>query len=217
MEALPILLMRFFVLTVSLSFHEASHAWAADRLGDDTAKRLGRLSLNPLVHLDPIGSLMMLSGMPLGWAKPVPVNPNNLRNPRSAMPLVSFAGPLSNLILAFSACVLYYFVAPGLSSPGWFVLFENVILINFSLAIFNLLPIMPLDGSKIITAFMSDKVADRYEERMVRLGIFPLLAIVAIEYVSSGHGPLSLWFHFWKPLISPILGLFHVPYYFYPG
>ncbi|MEO7423681.1 MAG: site-2 protease family protein [Fibrobacteria bacterium] len=94
-DDLPILLLRFFVLTVSLTFHEAAHAWAAFRLGDDTAKRMGRLSLNPLVHMDPLGSLMIFGRMPIGWAKPVPVDARNLRNPRTGMQLVAFAGPLS--------------------------------------------------------------------------------------------------------------------------
>ncbi len=217
MEVLPLLLMRFFVLTVSLSFHEAAHAWTANRLGDDTAKRMGRLSLNPLVHLDPLGSLMMLTGMPLGWAKPVPVNPANLRNPRSSLPLVSFAGPLSNLILALAGCIAYSLFGYNLGASGWYLMLQDFILINFSLSIFNLLPIFPLDGAKIITTFMSDKVADVYEEKMTALGIFPLIAIVAFESIGSGHGLIELWFRFWRPLIYPILGLFHVPTYFYPG
>ena len=217
MEMLPILLMRFFVLTVSLSFHEAAHAWTANRLGDDTAKRMGRLSLNPLVHMDPLGSLMMLTGMPLGWAKPVPVNPINLRNPRSAMPLVSFAGPLSNLLLALIGCGIYFVVGDRIGSSGWYLMLQDFVLINFSLAIFNLLPIYPLDGSKIITTFMSDRVADIYEEKVAAMGMFPLIAVVVFESLGSGHGIIELWFRFWKPLIYPILALFHVPFHFYPG
>jgi Zn-dependent protease len=217
MEILPFYLMRFFVLTVSLSFHEAAHAWTANRLGDDTAKRLGRLSLNPLVHMDPVGSLMMLTGMPLGWAKPVPVNPYNLNNPRTGMPLVSFAGPLSNLFLALIACIIYFLVGERLSNPGGYLMLKDFILINLSLAIFNLLPIAPLDGSKIITTFMSDRVADIYEEKVAAFGMFPLIAIVIFESVGSGYGVLDLWFRFWKPLIYPILALFNVPYQFYPG
>ncbi len=217
MEILPVLLMRFFVLSISLSFHEAAHAWTAFRLGDDTAKRLGRLSLNPLVHMDLVGSLMMLTGMPLGWAKPVPVNPGRLRNPRAAMPLVSFAGPLSNLILALVGCLVYFFVGYGLDNSGWYLMLQDFILINFSLAIFNLLPVFPLDGSKIITTFMSDRVADVYEAKMAALGMYPLIAIVIFESLGSGFGLIDLWFRFWKPLIYPILALFRVPFQFYPG
>ncbi len=217
MEILPLLLMRFFVLTVSLSFHEAAHAWTANRLGDDTAKRLGRVSLNPLVHLEFLGSLMMLTGMPLGWAKPVPINPSKLRNSRSALPLISFAGPLSNLVLAILGCQVYFFIGYGLGGSGWYTLLEDFILINFSLAIFNLLPVFPLDGSKFITTFMSDRVADIYEDKMARLGMYPLIAIIIFESMGNRHGLISLWFTIWKPLIYPILAIFHVPFSFYPG
>jgi Zn-dependent protease len=205
------LLLRFFVLTVSLSFHEAAHAWAAFRLGDDTAEKSGRLSLNPLVHMDPLGSLMILSGMPLGWAKPVPVNPDNLRNPRTDMPLVSFAGPLSNLILGVVACAVFFLVGYQVAPTGWFRMLQYFIQINFALAIFNLLPIYPLDGSKIITAFMSDATARRYEEKILQMGVFPLILLVTLEFLPTGRGPLELWFLLWKPLIRPIFSIFSVP------
>jgi Zn-dependent protease len=213
----PTLLMRFFVLTVSLSFHEAAHAWSAFRLGDDTAKRMGRLSLNPLVHMDIFGSLMILTGMPLGWAKPVPVNPANLRNPRSALPLVSFAGPLSNLILALIGCIVFALIGNSLGYAGWYKMLALFIQVNFGLAIFNLLPIFPLDGSKIITTFMSDPVADKYEEKMTTFGMYPLIAIMIFESMSPNLGVISFWFRIWKPLIYPILAIFGVPAYFYPG
>ncbi|HKP97384.1 MAG TPA: site-2 protease family protein [Fibrobacteria bacterium] len=216
-DDLPILLLRFFVLTVSLTVHEAAHAWVAFRLGDETAKRMGRLSLNPLVHMDPLGSLMILSSMPLGWAKPVPVNPLNIRNPRSGLPLVAFAGPLSNLLLALAGCIVHFLLGAALVGSGWYTMLAWFIIVNFSLAIFNLLPIMPLDGSKIITAFMSDKVADAYEAKMAQLGIFPLIAIVAFEALGNHQGVIALWFRLWKPLIYPILALFGVPAGFYPG
>lgn len=213
----PLLLIRVFVLIISLSFHEASHAYAAWRLGDDTAKRMGRMSLNPLVHLDPIGTLMILGAMPIGWAKPVPVDARNIRNPRSGMPLVAFAGPLSNLVLAFSGCLVYAVLSERLLGSGWYSMLILFIQVNFSLAIFNLLPIAPLDGSKIVTAFMSDSVADRFENALVRMGVFPLILLVAFEALHAGPGPIRYWFHFWRPLIDPILGLFHVPPVLYPG
>lgn len=216
-ENLPVFLLKFFVLTISLTFHEAAHAWVAWRLGDDTAKRLGRLSLNPLVHMDPIGSLMMLGNAPIGWAKPVPVDSRNIRNPRSGLPLVAFAGPLSNLLIALVCCILYSLLDPLIMGSSWELMLEGFITVNFSLAIFNLLPVAPLDGSKIITTFMSDKVADRYEEIMARAGVFPLIIIVALEFLQEGPGILSLWFRFWGPLIHPILALFHVPLYLYRG
>ena len=217
MDNIPIMLMRFFVLAVSLSVHEAAHAFAAYHLGDDTAKRMGRLSLNPLVHLDPLGSLMMLTGMPIGWAKPVPVNANNLHNPRTGMPLVSFAGPLSNIIMALLGCLIYSFLGYSLGDSGWYLMLHIFIVVNFSLAIFNLLPIHPLDGANFITAFMSDRVAAIYEEKVAMLGIYPLIAILIFESTGSGFGLISLWFRFWRPVVIPILQLFHVPIYFYPG
>lgn len=217
LEELPILLLRFFVLTISLTFHEAAHAWVAYRLGDDTAKRMGRLSLNPLVHMDPLGSLMIFGKMPIGWAKPVPVDPRNIRNPRSGMPLVAFAGPLSNLILALVASVLYFFLANSIMGSGWYLMLSAFISVNLSLAIFNLLPIMPLDGSKIVTVFMPDKAADAFEAKMAQLGVYPLVAIIAFEFLWNGPGPLTLWFRLWRPLIYPILALFDVPVWFYRG
>jgi Zn-dependent protease len=217
LENWPVLLLRFFVLIVSLTFHEACHAWAAWRLGDDTAKRLGRLTFNPLAHLDPLGTLMILGAMPIGWAKPVPVDSRNIRNPRSGLPLVAFAGPLSNLVLAFFGCVLYALLAERVLGSGWYALLILFIQINFSLAIFNLLPIAPLDGSKIVTAFLSDPWAERFEAAMARAGVFPLLLLVGFEAVHAGPGLIGLWFRFWRPLVAPILALFHVPGFLYPG
>jgi Zn-dependent protease len=160
---------------------------------------------------------MILGAMPIGWAKPVPVDPRNIRNPRSGMPLVAFAGPLSNLILAFLCCLVYFSLADRIWGSGWYTMLILFIQINFSLAIFNLLPIAPLDGSKIVTAFMPDTLADRFEAAVQRMGIFPLLFIVVFEAFQSGPGIIGYWFHFWRPLIDPILSLFHVPRYLYPG
>jgi Zn-dependent protease len=217
LENWPIALLNFFVLTVSLTFHEAAHAWVAFRLGDDTAQRMGRLSLNPLVHMDPLGSLMIFGGMGIGWAKPVPVDPRNIRNPRSGLPLVAFAGPMSNLILALIGVILHSLFAPVILETGWYTMLSMFIHANLALAVFNLLPIMPLDGSKIITTFMSDKTADAYEEKMARLGVYPLILVVAFEVVSHGNGLISFWFRIWRPFFHPILSLFHVPVWLYPG
>lgn len=213
---LATLALQFFVLAVSLSIHEASHAWTAFRLGDDTAARLGRISLNPLVHLDPLGALMILSGMPLGWAKPVPVNPANLRNPHSSMPLISFAGPLSNLVLGLASCMIFYLVDYRVSPvSGAWLLMQFFITFNFSLAIFNLLPVFPLDGSNFITVFMSEETARWYESKVSQFGPFPLVFVVALEFL-PGMGPIELWFRLWKPLFTPILALFNVPSGFLP-
>lgn len=214
-DNLPYTLLKFFVLTVCLTIHEAAHALAALWLGDDTAKRQGRLSLNPLVHMDPLGSLMMLSSAPIGWAKPVPVNPFNIRKPETGLPLVAFAGPLSNLVLAVLFCWLYSFIGQGLYGSGWHTMLEAFITINFSLAVFNLLPLLPLDGSKIVTVFMSDDLARRFEETWERIGVFPLVIVIGLEFINPGHGPLSLWFRLWRPVIQPILWVFDVPRVFF--
>ena len=166
-------------LLLSLTVHEAAHAWAADRLGDPTARALGRLSLNPAVHVDPLGTLVfplvaMVTGAPLiGWAKPVPIAPWRFDRPRQASMLVAFAGPLSNLALAFVAaiacgcCRSRFFPRragwPGgcgrQPDPGSRRLAWGVLSINLLLAIFNLLPIPPLDGSSVLAGLLPERAA----------------------------------------------------------
>jgi Zn-dependent protease len=140
----------FLVLILSLSFHEAAHAWTADRLGDPTARLLGRLTLNPLSHIDWIGTVLfpllaIISGLPLiGWAKPVPVNWTHLRSPRRDFAVIAAAGPVSNLILASGAAIAYAAVegAAGGASPIAF-LFLQIAAINVLLAVFNMVPVPP--------------------------------------------------------------------------
>jgi Zn-dependent protease len=154
----PILIARLIILFTSLSVHEFSHAWTADHFGDPTPRMDGRLTLNPLAHLDPIGSLMLiLAGF--GWAKPVQVNPYALqRHSRSALMWVSFAGPLSNLLIAILAAIPYRLglvsatnsLAPSNSLlPTLNQLLGEFIWINLTLMLFNLIPLAPLDGEKI--------------------------------------------------------------------
>jgi Zn-dependent protease len=157
----PTIIARMVVLLLAFTIHELAHAVSADYLGDPTARRMGRVTLNPLAHLDPIGTLLLLvSGF--GWAKPVPVQPFNLRgNPRTSMALVAAAGPASNIIMAilFAIPVRMGLIGIAFQSGGGFLpsaefLLFNLIWINIILALFNLLPISPLDGSKILMGIL---------------------------------------------------------------
>lgn len=157
-------LLRFIVAIISLPIHECAHGYAAYRMGDYTAKREGRLTLNPLAHFDIFGTIaMILFGF--GWAKPVPINPLNFENPKKGMMISSFAGPMSNIGLAFISMVLYklsyipeYMGISGafLSTVQMFLLY--MITINITLGVFNLIPIPPLDGSRIATYFLPQRI-----------------------------------------------------------
>jgi Zn-dependent protease len=159
----PALIITFLILLFSLSIHEAAHAWSASRLGDDTARRLGRVSLNPIVHTDPIGTLVlpllaMVSNAPvIGWAKPTPVNTRNLRNPRRDHILVTAAGPVSNLMIAVAAALALRLIPIGPVAT----IATQALLLNVLLAVFNMLPIPPLDGGQILMGVLPPAVAFR--------------------------------------------------------
>jgi Zn-dependent protease len=165
--SIEVLLPFFAILIMSLSFHEAAHAWAADRLGDSTARQLGRLTLNPIAHIDWIGTvlfpaLMLYTGAPLlGWAKPVPVNARNLRSPRADFAKVALAGPVSNLVLALGAATILFAMGSrgtvGLGSLEGVL--TQVVLLNVLLAVFNMIPVPPLDGGNVLAGFVSEPVA----------------------------------------------------------
>ena len=157
-------LLRFIVALIALPIHECAHGYAAYRMGDYTAKREGRLTLNPLMHFDLFGTIAMLL-FGFGWAKPVPINPLNFENPKKGMMISSFAGPMSNIGLAFISMVLYklsyipqYMGISGafLSTVQMFLLY--MITINITLGVFNLIPIPPLDGSRIATYFLPQRI-----------------------------------------------------------
>jgi len=151
LEALVLLIPA---LLFALSFHEFAHAWMANRLGDSTAARMGRLSLNPFDHLDPMGTIMILF-VGFGWAKPVPVNASNLRHPRPDMMKIAFAGPASNLLLSFLAGLAIRFLnGSSIFSDTIFIFLLYFAHINTALAVFNMLPIPPLDGSQIFSGIM---------------------------------------------------------------
>jgi len=150
----------FVIIIISAVFHEYAHGFIAHRLGDDTAKRAGRLTLNPLAHIDPFGTLilplflLLTAGIFIGWAKPVPYNPYNLRDPKYGNLKVAIAGPITNLIIALVLGLIIRFaglglVAGGIISPIFIELLAFIVYINIFLAIFNLIPFPPLDGSKI--------------------------------------------------------------------
>ena len=166
-------------LLYSVIFHELAHGLVAYRMGDSTAKLLGRLSLNPVKHLDPIGTLMLFI-FGFGWAKPVPVNFNNLHDKRKGLLFVASAGIIANMILAFLALFVYRLFSP--SSSGVFSTFLYFLAqINIILASFNLIPIPPLDGSKILMGFISE----RFQYYLLRLEPFGLIIIIGLLYLGA--------------------------------
>lgn len=173
------------VIFLVLPFHEWAHAWVASLLGDTNIKYRGRLSLNPMSHIDYVGSLCLLL-FGFGWAKPVPVEANRFKNPKWGMALVSLAGPLANIVAAIAGGFIFYallYLMPEkmliTSSAGAYVILflQYYIAINCSLAVFNLLPVPPLDGSKILFAFLPDRIVYKiYEkEQIISLVIMALL------------------------------------------
>lgn len=183
MESLKLAL-SLLVLVFSVIFHECAHGLAAERCGDPTARNAGRITLNPLPHLDPLGSFIvplityLLAGWVVGWAKPVPINPYNFNDPKKGMFWVGLAGPLTNFLLAGFSAFLFRFVTVGgtLASfvVGW------AVVINIILGIFNLLPIPPLDGSRILMGLVPERYAfklmvlERYYFFLLFLFIFLL-------------------------------------------
>ncbi|MEA2104849.1 MAG: site-2 protease family protein [Candidatus Cloacimonadota bacterium] len=174
---------QFFILIFpvlsALTIHEFSHGLIAYRLGDDTAKRAGRLTLNPLKHLDPIGTIMLFIAH-IGWAKPVPINPYNFKDMKRDTALVSLAGPAANFITAAVVSIFFRLINP---TPAMFntnilvqILFYTIF-INLALGIFNLIPFPPLDGSKILGAFLSDEYYYKFQ-RFERQGMMIFLIII---------------------------------------
>lgn len=184
--SLEVVLPVFILLVASLSFHEAAHAWAASRLGDPTARLLGRLTLNPLAHIDWVGTVLfplvaMISGLPLiGWAKPVPVDPRYLRAPRRDFALVALAGPVSNIVLAVGAAVLLQLQGGLVPDSGVTPLTQVLymaVFINVLLAAFNMLPVPPLDGGNVLAGVVPEPVAQLID-RARPFGIFILYGLV---------------------------------------
>jgi Zn-dependent protease len=200
------------LLLIALPFHEFSHALAAYRLGDSTARLFGRLTLNPLVHLDPVGSIMLtltvLAGFGFGWAKPTPVNPYNLRYGQWGEAIVAAAGPLSNLVLAIAASIpLRFMVATGIDVPYLFDVLTFFVFVNILLMVFNLIPIPPLDGSKVLYAFLDRQTAMQVRPALEQYGPFLLLLLILLPSF-GGVNPLGTVFtSIADPLFSLLTGI----------
>ena len=196
---------RLPAILAALTFHEYAHGWVADKRGDPTARLLGRLTLNPLAHLDPVGTLALIF-TPVGWAKPVPVNFSNLQHPRRDMVLVAAAGPGANLVLA-SVCAgslrLFDGTEWASESTWWLPLLTPVyhmlhwsVLINVALAVFNLIPLLPLDGGRVMAGLLPPRQAASYG-RLERYGFAILLLLIF-----SGAVDRLIW-----PPIALVAGL----------
>jgi Zn-dependent protease len=188
----------FGVLLLSLTIHEAAHAWTADRLGDPTARRLGRVSLNPIVHMDLFGTVILpllaaVSRLPLiGWAKPVPVDPRNLRNPRRDFMLVAAAGPISNLLQAAVAAIILRIalaagggtIASGTTAGTVVEVLFLAVQINLLLAFFNLIPVPPLDGGNVLLGLLPPRMAYGYAQ-LRQYGFLVLYALLLTGVASA--------------------------------
>ncbi len=203
---LPVL----FAITV----HEAAHGWAADKLGDPTAKQQGRITLNPIRHIDPLGTVILplgmylLTGFMFGWAKPVPVNWRNLRNPRRDMALVAIAGPASNLVMALLWAIGMQTGVSLLEELPWIaypLIYMGTagIMINSILLVLNLLPILPLDGGRIVASLLPASLAAPYA-RLEPWGLFIIVALLATGLLGSIIGPLLATVQY---LIVSLVGL----------
>lgn len=208
-------------LLLAVIAHEVAHGWAAERLGDPTARLLGRLTLNPLVHIDLMGTivlplmlLLIQSPFLFGWAKPVPVNFANLRGGRRDMALVALSGPATNLLLAIASAMGYHALLAGfqhgwLADDGMLVWVAEPLLLmarisltfNLVLMAFNLIPILPLDGGRILVGLLPDALAARLEP-LERYGMLIFLLIIAIPVLRA-----SLWGYFLDPIVDTFMRL----------
>lgn len=190
----PIAFFLFAIgLVIAITIHEFAHAWVADHLGDPTPRVQGRVTLNPLAHLDPIGTFTLLF-IGFGWGKPVQFDPYNLKDRKRDSALIALAGPASNIILAIALSLIIHFLVPGVNIIS--LVLARMLSINISLAIFNLVPVAPLDGEKILYALLPRLTAIEYRQFMEKYGTFVLLALILPIF--GGISPVSR-------LISPVI------------
>ena len=191
------LVVVFLVLIFSLTVHESAHAWTAARLGDPTAKRLGRITLNPVAHVDPIGTVVLplvafTTGAPIiGWAKPVPVQRQHLKDPRRDFLYIAAAGPASNIVLAVCAAVVLRVlpvspisVAGGFEVPAWAVA-ATIFELNLLLAVFNMVPIPPLDGGNVLAGVLPANLASTFDRVVRPWGFVILYALLLTGALSA--------------------------------
>ncbi|MBN2143942.1 MAG: site-2 protease family protein [Candidatus Aureabacteria bacterium] len=198
------IILIFLIVLFSLSVHEFAHGWSALMMGDPTAKEQGRLTLNPLKHIDPFGTILLpllllavsyLSGghVPVfGYAKPVPVNHHRFRRQKIGLAVVSSAGPLSNLGLAFLSVLFLVFFHPA---DQWEIVFMHIFNLNWLLAIFNLLPIPPLDGSRIVSGLLPREVAERYN-RLAGVGFILIILLLQTRFIDWLYFKSLEWLSF---------------------
>lgn len=198
-------------LILAITLHEAAHGYAAARLGDQTARRLGRLSLNPLRHVDPVGTLLLpgvlfVSGAPFlfGWAKPVPVDPRALRHPRRDMAWVAVAGPATNILLGLASALLIHLAVllPDAAARWAAVTLQKSVLINCVLAVFNLIPLPPLDGGRILVGLLPLRPA-LWLARLERVGLLLLIAVLILLPWLLGR--VGIAFHPFESVLGPMI------------
>lgn len=201
MSSLFDIVVRAIVLLTTIPVHEAAHALAAEKMGDDTPRRAGRLTLNPLAHFDLLGTFSLLF-LGIGWAKPVPINSSRFKNPKRGMALSAAAGPLSNLAMAWLALIpakLCYYAPYSTVSETLYIIFINICLLNISLGIFNLMPFPPFDGGRIFSAFLPQ----RFYFQIMRYEKYILVVVLALLWVGALQTPL----HYLNNLLFTFLDL----------
>lgn len=211
---LPTIISNIPALIIGFAFHEYAHGWVADRLGDPTPRSQGRLTLNPLAHLDPFGTLMALL-FRFGWAKPVMINPQYFKgNKQRARLLVALAGPVTNLIIAFISMFLWFITMYFLDDSSWSsiisLVFQSIVLMNLGLGIFNLLPIPPLDGYAVLGGILPERFAPQLQQ-IEQYGMIILLVVLVtnvLDFILSPTvvGIFYAYEKFISFILSPLLG-----------